>query len=106
MTTEELAAAGLPAEPEVQNPETALLPEGHSSPATSGSRTHEDGEVRSEDEEVGDVDADVKDLIAVRLPGPLPPSFVFGESKVTTNMIRDYEAAGFFSRVHRTCSTG
>jgi hypothetical protein len=28
--------------------------------------------------------------------GPLPPSFVFGESKVTTNMIREYEAASFF----------
>jgi hypothetical protein len=28
--------------------------------------------------------------------GPLPPSLVFGESKVTTNMIREYEAAGFF----------
>jgi hypothetical protein len=96
MTTEELAAASLSAEPEVRNPKTAQLPEGHSSPAASGSRTHEDGEVRSEDEEVGDVDADVKDLIAARPLGPLPPSFVFGESKVTTNMIRDYEAAGLF----------
>jgi hypothetical protein len=96
MTTEELAAAGLPAEPEVQNPETAQLPEGHSSPAASSSGTHEDGEVRSEDEEVRDVDADVKDLIAAKQSGPLPPSFVFGESEVTANMIRDYEAAGFF----------
>jgi hypothetical protein len=94
--TEELATTGLPVEPEVQNPETAQLPEGHSSPAASGSRTHEDGDVRSEDEEVGDVNTDVKDLIAARPSGPLPPSFVFGESKVTTNMIRDYEAAGFF----------
>jgi hypothetical protein len=96
MTTEESAAAGLPAEPEVQNPETAQLPEGHSSPAASRSGTHEDGEIRSEEEEVGDVDAYVKDLIAAKQSGPLPPSFVFGESKVTTNMIRDYEAAGFF----------
>jgi hypothetical protein len=96
MTTEELAAAGLPAEPEVQNPETAQLPEGHSSPAVSGSRTHEDREIGSEDEQVRDVEADVKDLIASKQSGPLPPSFVFGESKVTTNMIRDYEAAGFF----------
>jgi hypothetical protein len=96
MTTEELAAAGLPVEPEIQNPETAQLPEGHSSPAASRSRTHENGEIRSEEEEVGDVDADVKDLIAAKQSGPLPPSFVFGESKITTNMIRDYEAAGFF----------
>jgi hypothetical protein len=56
MTTEELAAAGLPVEPEVQNSETAQLPEGHSSPAGSGSRTHEDEEVGSEDEDVGDID--------------------------------------------------
>jgi hypothetical protein len=96
MTTKELAAVGLPADPEVQNPETAQLPEGHSSPAASGSRSHEDGEVRSDDEDVGDVDADVKDLITAKQSGPLPPSLVFGESKVTANMIRDYEAAGFF----------
>jgi hypothetical protein len=96
MTTEELAAAGLPAEPVVQNPETTQFPEGHSFPAASRSRSHEDGEVRSDDEDVGDVDADVKDLIRARPSGPLPPSFIFGESKVTTNMIRDYEAAGFF----------
>jgi hypothetical protein len=30
MTTEELAAAGLPVEPEIQNPETVQLPEWHS----------------------------------------------------------------------------
>jgi hypothetical protein len=96
MTTEELVAAGLPAEPVVQNPKTTQPPEGHSSPATSGSRSQEDGEARTDDEDVGDVDAEVKDLIKARPSGPLPPSFIFGESKVTTNMIRDYEAAGFF----------
>jgi hypothetical protein len=96
MTTEELAAVGLPTEVEVQNPKTAHLPEGHSSPAASGSGTHEDGEIRSEEEEIGDVDADVKDLIVAKQSGLLPPSFVFGESKVTTNMIREYETAGFF----------
>jgi hypothetical protein len=105
MMTEELTAAGLPAEPEVQNPETAQLPEGHSSPAASESKSHEDGEVRSEDEDVRDVDTNVKDLITAKQSGPLSPSFVFGESKVTANMIRDYEAAGFFSRGYRTCST-
>jgi hypothetical protein len=96
MTTEELAAAGLPVEPEIQNPETAQLPEGYSSPAASGSRSHEDGEVMSDDEDVGDVDADIKDLITAKQSGPFPPSLVFRESKVTANMIRDYEAAGFF----------
>jgi hypothetical protein len=41
MTTEELVAAGLPAEPVVQNPETSQPPEGQSPPAASGSRSHE-----------------------------------------------------------------
>jgi hypothetical protein len=96
MTTEELAAAGLPAEPVVQNPEVAKPPEGEGYPAASGSRSHEDGEVRTDDEDVGDVDADVRDLVRSRSSGPLPSSLVFGESKVTANMIREYEAAGFF----------
>jgi hypothetical protein len=96
MTTKELAAAGLPAEPVVQNPEIVQPPEGHPSPAASESRSHEDGEVRSNDEDVGDVDADIRDLIRARPTGPLPQSFVFRESKVTTNLIRDYETAGFF----------
>jgi hypothetical protein len=50
----------------------------------------------SDDEDVGDVDADVRDLVRTRPAGPLPPSLIFGESKVTTDMIREYEAAGFF----------
>jgi hypothetical protein len=97
MTTEELASASLPAEPIVQNPEIVQPPEEHPSPAASESRSHEDGEVRSDDSDVGDVDAGVRDLIRTRPRGPLPPSFVFGESKVTTNMIREYETTGFFS---------
>jgi hypothetical protein len=96
MTTEELAAAGLPAEPEVQDHKIAQPPEEHASPAASGSRIHEDGEVRSEEEDVRNVDVDVKELIAVKQSGPLPPSFVFGESKVIANLIKEYEEAGFF----------
>jgi hypothetical protein len=96
MTTEELVAAGLPAEPIVEGPENAPPPKEGGSPAASGSRSHEDGEVRTDDEDVGDVDAGVGDLVRTRPAGPLPSSLVFGESKVTTNMIREYEAAGFF----------
>jgi hypothetical protein len=92
MTTEEMAAAGVPTEPEIQNPGTTELLEGHSSPAASGSRSREDGEVRSNDEGVRDVDANIKDLITAKQTGPLPPSLVFGESKVTANMIRDFPA--------------
>jgi hypothetical protein len=96
MMTEELAAAVLPVELEIRNPETTQLPEGHSSPAASGSRSREDGEVRSDNEDVRDVDTDIKDLITAKQSGPLPPSLVFGESKVKANMIKDYEVARFF----------
>jgi hypothetical protein len=96
MTTEELAAAGLPTEPEIQDHEIAQPPEDHTSPAASGSGVREDGEIRSEEEEIRDADADVKDLIAAKRSRLLPPSLDFGESKVTTNLIREYEAAGFF----------
>jgi hypothetical protein len=43
------------------------------------------------------VDAGVDDLIMLRTSGPLPPSLAFRESKVTSNTIREYERAGFFS---------
>jgi hypothetical protein len=96
MTTEELVATGLPALPFVEGPENAPPPEDGGSPAASGSRSHEDGEVRTDDEDVEDVDAGIGDLVKARAGGPLPPSLVFGESKVTTNMIREYEVAWFF----------
>jgi hypothetical protein len=57
MTTKELAAAGLPAEPVDHNPENAQPLEEEGSPAASESRSHEDGEIRTDDEDVGDVDA-------------------------------------------------
>jgi hypothetical protein len=105
MTTEEFAAAGLLAEPEIQDHEIAQPPEDQTSPAASGSGICEDGEIRSEKEEIGDVDADVKDLTAAKQLGPLPPSFVFRESKVTANLIREYEVARFFFCRHWTRST-
>jgi hypothetical protein len=96
MTTEELAAAGIPpVEDEIQEPGIAQPPEDNTSPTVSGSENREDGEIRSE-ENIGDVDADLKDLVAAKRSKPLPLSFVFRESKVTANLIREYEAAGFF----------
>jgi hypothetical protein len=53
MTTEELVAAGLPAEPVIEGPENAPPPEEGGSPTASGSRSHEDGEVRTDEEDVG-----------------------------------------------------
>jgi hypothetical protein len=97
MTTEELIAAGLPVDPIIEGAEHAAPPEDTGSP--SGSRSREDGEVQSDDgEDIGDVDAGVSDLVRAKTSGPLPPSLAFGESKVTTNMVREYERAGFFPR--------
>jgi hypothetical protein len=101
MTTEELAAAGIPpAEEEIRQPEIAQPLEDNTSPAVSGSENREDGEIRSEGEDIGDVDADLKDLVAAKGSKPLSPSFVFGKSKVTANLIREYEAAGFLLTVY------
>jgi hypothetical protein len=95
MTTEELIAAGLPIDPIVEGAEHAAPTEDVGSP--SGSRSREDGEVQSDDgEDIRDVDAGVSDLVKTKTAGPLPPSLVFGESKITANMIREYEKAGFF----------
>jgi hypothetical protein len=96
MTTEELVAAGLPTEPEVREPRTAQPAEGETSPAASGSGNREDGEIRLEGEDIEDIDADLKDLVAAKRSKALPAAFVFGESKVTANLIREYEAAVFF----------
>jgi hypothetical protein len=38
----------------------------------------------------------IRKISLLRNAQSLSPSFVFGESKVTTNLIREYEAAGFF----------
>jgi hypothetical protein len=96
MTNEELVAAGLPLDPVAENAEHAAPAEDSGSP--SGSRSREDGEARSDGaEDIGDVDAGVDDLIRARSSGPLPPSLAFGESRVTSNTIREYEEAGFFS---------
>jgi hypothetical protein len=95
MTTEELIAAGLPVDPVVEGGEHVAPTEDSGSPR--GSRSREDGEVQSDDgEDIGDVDAGISDLVRAKSSGPLPPSLVFGESKVTANMIREYERVGFF----------
>jgi hypothetical protein len=96
MTTEELAAAGIPpVEQEILESEIAQCSEANTSPAAGGSENREDGEIRLEGEDIRDIDADPNDLITAKSAKALPPSFVFGESKVTAN-IREYEAAGFF----------
>jgi hypothetical protein len=56
MTTEELIAVGLPAEPEVQEPRTSQHAEDKTSPTAGGPGNHEDGEIRSEEEDMEDID--------------------------------------------------
>jgi hypothetical protein len=97
MMTEELAAVGIPpVEQETREPEITQPAEDNTSPGVSGSENCEDGEIRLEGEDIGDVDADLRDLVSAKRSKALPPSFVFGESKVTANLIREYEATGFF----------
>jgi hypothetical protein len=85
MTSEELAVIGLsPNKEEIHD-----------------SGNHEDDEIRSEDmscaeEDLADVYVDPKELIAAKSTKSYPPSFVSGESKVTADLIREYEAARFF----------
>jgi hypothetical protein len=94
MTSEELATAGLPlVEEEMRGSEIAQHSE--ENPVADESENREEGEIGSERENIEDVDADLKDLVATKRSKPLPP-FVFGESKVTANFIREYEAVGFF----------
>jgi hypothetical protein len=106
MTSEELATAGISSTGEeihefgnvqsrVDDPTPDTAPD-------SGNR--EEGEIRS-DEDLADVDADPKELVAAKSSKSYPPSFVFGESKVTADLIREYKAAGFFSCWRWSCSS-
>jgi hypothetical protein len=101
MTSEELAAASISSTGEEVHGSGNIHPkESNPVPATvPDSENREDGEIRSEEKSGGeeglrDVDANSRELIVARRSELFPPSFVFGESKVTTNMIREYEAAG------------
>jgi hypothetical protein len=103
MTSEELVAAGISSTgEEVHGSENIQPQEGNLVPTTvPDSENREDGEIRSEEksgaeEDLRDVDADPRELIAARRSKSFPPSFIFGESKVTTNLIKEYEVAGFF----------
>jgi hypothetical protein len=98
MTSEELAAASLsPNKDEYHGSEDIHVRESDLGDASAhDSETREEGEFRSEREDLGDVDADPRDLVAARRSKSMPALFVFGESKVTINLIREYEAAGYF----------
>jgi hypothetical protein len=98
MTSEELAAASLsPNRDEVHESEDIHVRESDLGNASAhDSKTREEGEVRSEGEDLGDVEADPRDLVTAKRSKSMPTLFVFGESKVTTNLIREYEVVGYF----------
>jgi hypothetical protein len=81
MTTEELVAAGLPVEREVREPGTTQPAEDETSPAASGSGNREDGEIRSEEEDIEDIDADLKDLVTAKRSKALPAPLFFGNPR-------------------------
>jgi hypothetical protein len=96
MTAEELAAVEIPpVQEDMQGTEIGQLSE--ENPAADGSEIRVEGEFDSEGENIEDVEADLKDLVSTKRSKALPASFVFGESKVTADLIREYEAAEFFS---------
>jgi hypothetical protein len=97
MTSEEMAAAGLSPNRGVshKSEEIHVRESDLDNASACDSESREEGEVGSE-EDLGSVEADLRDLISTKRSKSLPASFNFGESKVTTNMIREYEAAGYF----------
>jgi hypothetical protein len=98
MTSEELVAAGLSPNKDVSHESEDIHVHESDLNNTSArdSETHEEGEVGSEGEDLENIEADLRDLVSMKRSKSLPTSFNFGESKVTTNMIREYEAAGYF----------
>jgi hypothetical protein len=65
----------------------------------SGSR--EEGEIRSKNksggkEDLTNVEVDPSELVTLRSIKSYPSSFVFGESNVTADVIKEYETDGFF----------
>jgi hypothetical protein len=72
MTTEELIAAGLPVDPVVEGDEHVAPAEDTGSP--SGSRSHKDGEVQSDDgEDIGDVEPALVTWLERRPPARCHP---------------------------------
>jgi hypothetical protein len=96
MTSEELAAAGV-------LPTEGNAPSSRNDPIAKtirDSNSREDGEIGSEnrsggDEDLSNIEVDLSELVAAKVKS-YPPAFVFGNSKVTTETIKEHEKAGFF----------
>jgi hypothetical protein len=95
MIFEELAAAGVPSTGENAPPSANDTV----AEAIRDSGSHEDGEIMSEnksggDEDLSNVEVNLDELISSK--GSYPPALVFGRSKVNTELIKEYEEAGYF----------
>jgi hypothetical protein len=102
MTSKELTVAGVsPTREEIHDFENIWSRMEDPAPGTiHDSESREDGEIRSEnkfggEEDISNIDVDLNELVVVKAASP-PPAFVFGESKVTADLIKEYENAGFF----------
>jgi hypothetical protein len=96
MTSEELAAVGVPPIGETAPPST----NDPVAEAVRDSNSREDGEIRSENKSEGgeglsNVEVDLSELVVAKATS-YPPTFVFGESKVRAEIIKEYEKAEFF----------
>jgi hypothetical protein len=98
MTSEELAIASLSPNRDVshESEDIHVCENDLDNASARDSESREEGEVGLEGEDLGNVEADLRDLVSMKRSKSLPASFNFGESKVTTNMIREYEAAGYY----------
>jgi hypothetical protein len=95
MTFKELAAVGVSSTLENVPPSTSA----QAAEAVREFGSHEDGEIRSgresdDGEDISNVEVNLNELISLK--ASYPPAFVFGKSKVTTKLIKEYEEAGFF----------
>jgi hypothetical protein len=102
LTSEELVTAGVP--PTREDIRDSENVQSHTDDPAAGttldSGSREDREIRSENRSGGEkdlssVDADPSELVTVKSKS-YPPAFVFGESKVTTDLIKEYEKSRFF----------
>jgi hypothetical protein len=78
--------------------------------AVRDSGSWEDGEIKPGSksyggEDLSNVEADLSDLVAAKVTS-YSPAYVFGKSKVTAEVIKEYEEAGFFPASDRRPPSG
>jgi hypothetical protein len=100
MTSDELAVVGVPPTGENIHDSENVQSRTDEPTAETIRDSGEDGEIRSEnrsgsEEDLSNVDADVSEHVFMKAKS-YPPAFVFGESKVMADLIKEYEETRFF----------